>query len=100
MYICNNNSGKLTVLFLVRCTVTILITNVTIYFAVKYHLQGYTPHNLHYLCKGDIIQDETQDRIRFSAWKVMDKKIAFLSIYTSVVHVEHLEGPFVTDIEK
>ena len=67
---------------------------------MKYHLQGYTPHNLHYLCKGDIIQDETQDRIRFSAWKVMDKKIAFLSIYTSVVHVEHLEGPFVTDIEK
>ncbi|GLH14979.1 Myosin-VIIa [Gryllus bimaculatus] len=36
---------------------------------VKLSLEGYSPHNLHYLMCGDTRQDEAEDAARFQAWK-------------------------------
>lgn len=38
-------------------------------FVVKLNLEGYNLKNLRYLQHGDTRQDETEDAIRFQAWK-------------------------------
>lgn len=38
-------------------------------FTVKLNLEGYNLKNLRYLQHGDTRQDETEDAIRFQAWK-------------------------------
>lgn len=36
---------------------------------VKFHLEGYNIKNFKYLQNGDTRQDETEDNVRFQAWK-------------------------------
>lgn len=64
--------------------VAAMINNLWLYLTIdfsfflclaKLNLQSYNIHNLKYLNKGDLIQNETEDSRRFEAWKVRHKLI-------------------------